>query len=214
MEGVEGVGDSPYGVVAEDGGETAVALGAPDKGHRGVGTGGFEMRYGVAQMVGEHHIVEQELATVAGYRTANGDVVARAAMVVGRADAQAGEADRIECGVDCRSYSIDGYEIGGVAVVVHHTDDIGTSYVAVAQCPGVEHQVEVTDIVGTLVDRRQHNEEVVVFVGQLPIHTVVAVDAAGAVMPVVGATVVTIVGGKVVDTLPAGGEGLDVGGGV
>ena len=37
-------------------------------------------------------------------------------------------------------------------------------------------------------------------------------DAAGAVIPDVRATVVTIVGGKVVDTPPTGWEGVDVGG--
>ncbi len=149
MEGVECIGDSPYGIVAEDGSESIVALRAPHKCHRGVCTRGSEVRDGVAKLVGEHHIVEQQLATVARYRTANGDIVARAAIV--------SEADRVEHGVECGSDGVDGYEIGRVAVVVHHTDDIRGSYVAVAQCPGVEHQVEVTDVVGTLVNRRQHN---------------------------------------------------------
>ena len=38
MKGVEGIGDSPYGVVAEDGCEAVVAFGAPHQCHRGVGT--------------------------------------------------------------------------------------------------------------------------------------------------------------------------------
>ena len=41
--------------------------------------------------------------------------------------------------------------------MIHHADDIRTSYLAVVQGPSIEHQVEVTGIVDTLVDRRQHN---------------------------------------------------------
>ena len=101
---------------------------------------------------------------------------------------------------------------GSIGRVAHHTHD-RLGMIAGTGCLGIERQREVADVVHTQVYRRQHSILVVcISVGgsMIPVHsysTAVCIGAVG-----VNIRIVIVCAGSIIDTCPAVGERIGIGG--
>ena len=125
----------------------------------------------VAPLVGQEQVVEQCFARPCELRAADGDVVARAAIV--------GETDYIHRGGSGEGDGVDRHKGGGVVAAFHHSDDKQGEWCFVSPASGKERQGEVAHVINRRVDRGQHGIQVAcvgVVVVDIPVQALVAVD--------------------------------------